>query len=50
MYFYLSNLYSTMDSSWTIFFIVVVLLVLALASPWIFPNKSVSKNRHDTKF
>lgn len=27
--------------------IIVVLFVLAIVSPWIFPNKMVSENEHD---
>ena len=29
--------------------LVIVLFVLAILSPWIFPNKVVSKNEHDIK-
>lgn len=28
---------------------VIALFVLAIVSPWIFPNKMVSKNEHDVK-
>lgn len=38
-----------MDTTWTPFYIVVVLFVLAVISPWVFPNKLVSKNKHDNK-
>lgn len=43
--------YITMDvSAWWPFFVVIALFVLAIVSPWIFPNKMVSKNKHDNKF
>ncbi len=29
--------------------VVITLFVLAIISPWIFPNKMVSKNEHDVK-
>lgn len=29
--------------------IVILLFVLAIISPWMFPNKMVSKNDHDVK-
>jgi hypothetical protein len=29
--------------------IVLALFVLAIISPWVFPNKMVSKNEHDIK-
>jgi len=29
---------------------VIGLFILAIVSPWIFPNKMVSKNKHDNKF
>lgn len=29
--------------------VVIALFVLAIVSPWIFPNKMVSKNEHDIK-
>jgi hypothetical protein len=29
--------------------IVGILFVLAILSPWVFPNKMVSKNEHDVK-
>lgn len=38
------------DASWTPFYVVIALFVLAIVSPWIFPNKMVSKNKHDNKF
>lgn len=38
------------DVSWTPFYVVIALFVLAIISPWIFPNKMVSKNKHDNKF
>lgn len=37
------------DASWTPFYVVIALFVLAIVSPWIFPNKMVSKNKHDNK-
>jgi hypothetical protein len=37
-------------SVWWPFFVVVLLFVIAILSPWIFPNKMVSKNKHDNKF
>lgn len=36
--------------TWLPFWIVVVLFVLAVVSPWVFPNKKVSNNKHDIKF
>ena len=39
-----------MDLSWWPFWVVVLLFILAIVSPWVFPNKSVSKNKHDNKF
>lgn len=50
-YFYglLNNL--VMDfASWWPFYVVITLFILAIISPWIFPNKMVSKNKHDNKF
>jgi hypothetical protein len=42
---------SIMDvASWWPFFVVIALFILAIVSPWIFPNKMVSKNKHDNKF
>lgn len=35
---------------WLPFYVVVVLFVLAILSPIIFPNKMVSKNKEDNKF
>lgn len=35
---------------WSPFFVVIALFLLAIASPWLFPNKSVSDNKHDNKF
>ncbi len=29
--------------------VVIALFILAIVSPWIFPNKMVSKNEHDVK-
>jgi len=29
--------------------VVIALFVLAIISPWMFPNKMVSKNEHDIK-
>jgi hypothetical protein len=37
-------------ASWWPFFVVIALFILAIVSPWIFPNKMVSKNKHDNKF
>jgi hypothetical protein len=36
--------------SWWPFFVVIALFILAIVSPWIFPNKMVSKNKHDNKY
>jgi hypothetical protein len=36
-----------MDASWTPFYVVIALFVLAIISPWIFPNKMVSNNKRD---
>jgi hypothetical protein len=44
------KLINIMDASWWPFFVVIALFILAIASPWIFPNKMVSKNKHDNKF
>lgn len=41
---------SVMDLSWWPFFVVIALFILAIMAPWIFPNKMVSKNKHDNKF
>ena len=38
------------NASWTPFYVVITLFVLAIVSPWLFPNKTVSKNKHDNKF
>jgi hypothetical protein len=32
------------------FYVVIALFILAILCPWILPNKSVSKNKHDNKF
>lgn len=37
-------------ASWWPFFVVIALFILAIVSPWIFPNKMVSKNKHDNKY
>ncbi len=39
-----------MNLDWWPFYVVVFLFALAIASAWIFPNKMVSKNKHDNKF
>lgn len=31
----------------TMLLIIIVLFVLAIVSPWVFPNKMVSGNEHD---
>lgn len=36
-----------MDASWTPFYVVITLFVLAIISPWIFPNKMVSNHKRD---
>lgn len=36
--------------SWSPFFVVIALFLLAIVSPWVFPNKGVSDNKHDNKF
>jgi hypothetical protein len=33
----------------SVMLVVIALFVLAIVSPWIFPNKMVSKNEHDVK-
>ena len=48
--FTLSKKNKDMDASWTPFYVVIVLFVLAILSPWLFPNKMVSKNKHDNKY
>ena len=40
----------TMDAAWWPFYVVIALFILAIVSPWVFPNKMVSKNKHDNKF
>lgn len=37
-------------SDWIPFFVVVLLFILAVISPVIFPNRMVSKDKHDNKF
>jgi hypothetical protein len=37
-------------ASWWPFMVVIALFLLAIVSPWVFPNKNVSKNKHDNKF
>ena len=37
-------------SAWWPFFVVIALFILAIVSPWVFPNKMVSKNKHDNEF
>jgi hypothetical protein len=39
-----------MNLDWWPFYVVIALFILAIVSPWIFPNNKVSKNRHDNKF
>jgi hypothetical protein len=38
-----------MDASWTPFYVVIALFVLAIISPWVFPNKMVSNNKDDIR-
>lgn len=33
----------------SVMIVIIALFVLAVVSPWIFPNKMVSKNEHDNK-
>ncbi len=40
----------TMDLDWWPFYVVIVLFVLAIISPWVFPNDKVSDNEHDNRF
>lgn len=35
---------------WSPFFVVIFLFILAIISPWAFPNKMVSKNKHDNEY
>lgn len=50
-YFYEPKINKVMDfASWWPFYVVIALFILAIVSPWIFPNKMVSKNKHDNKF
>ena len=42
--------YTVMDASWTPFYVVIALFVLAIISPWIFPNKMVSKHKRDIEY
>lgn len=35
---------------WMPFWIVIALFLLAGVSPWVFPNRKVSKNKHDNMF
>jgi hypothetical protein len=39
-----------MNLDWWPFYVVIALFLLAILSPWILPNKMVSKNKHDNKF
>jgi hypothetical protein len=39
-----------MNLDWWPFYVVIALFILAIVSPWIFPNKTVSKNKHDNLF
>ena len=39
-----------MSLDWWPFYVVIALFVLAIISPWVFPNKNVSDNEHDNKF
>lgn len=42
---------SIMDfSAWWPFYVVIALFLLAIVSPWVFPNEKVSKNKHDNDF
>ncbi len=35
---------------WLPFYVVVVLFILAIISPFVFPNKTVSEHEEDNKF
>jgi hypothetical protein len=48
-YFCATNLWF-MDASWAPFYVVIALFILAIISPWVFPNKMVSNDKHDNKF
>lgn len=39
-----------MSADWWPFYVVIILFVLAIVSPWVFPNDRVSDNKHDNKF
>jgi hypothetical protein len=39
-----------MSLDWWPFWVVIALFVLAIVSPFLFPNRSVSDNKHDNKF
>lgn len=39
-----------MDADWWPFYVVIALFILAIVSPWVFPNKKVSDNKHDNEF
>jgi hypothetical protein len=48
---FLSFKFHDMDvAAWWPFFVVIALFILAIISPWIFPNKMISKNKHDNMF
>lgn len=38
------------ENSMVVFGVIVALFVLAIASAWFIPNKSISNNEHDIKF
>lgn len=39
-----------MDADWIPFYIVIALFTMAIVAPWIFPNKTLSDNKHDKKY
>jgi hypothetical protein len=39
-----------MNLDWWPFYVVCTLFLLAIVSPWVIPNKKVSKNKYDNKF
>lgn len=49
-YFYPLTKEKTMDADWWPFYVVIALFVLAIVSPWVFPNEKISKNKHDNEF
>lgn len=41
---------STFFIDWMPYWVVIALFITAIISAWAFPNKMVSKNKHDIKY